>query len=79
VPYLLTEPCRFRYLTGYNVADVSLLINIDTAYSVLLVRRKSQSEIIFDGGVEDFEGIPDVQILFNRLPQLSRRRPTRTR
>ena len=46
-----------RYFTGYNVPEASLAVDIDSGEALLFVPRKSRSELIFDGGLDDFEQI----------------------
>jgi len=60
----LTMRCRLslvesnsRYLTGYNLPDVAVAIDVDSGQTMMFVPRKSRSELIFDGGLDDFEQI----------------------
>ena len=43
-------------MTGHNFPDCSLFVDIDSGYSVLFVPSKTRSELIFDGGHDDFDG-----------------------
>lgn len=54
---LFRQDSNFLYMTGYNVPDTSFLFSLDSGESVMLMRSKSRSEIIFDGGVDDFNAI----------------------
>jgi len=48
---------KFRYLSGFNTPDASIAVDLSTEYSILFLRRKSSSELTFDGGYPDFEGL----------------------
>jgi len=54
---LFRQDSSFLYLTGFNQPDSSIAIDLLTGESTLFVRRKSRSELIFDGGYDDFEAI----------------------
>jgi Xaa-Pro aminopeptidase len=41
------------------VPDASLAVDVDSGEALLFVPRKSRSELIFDGGVDDFEVIKE--------------------
>lgn len=55
---LFRQDSNFLYMTGYNVPECALAVDIDSGSAVLFVPRKSRSELIFDGGIEDFDRLP---------------------
>ena len=54
---LFRQDSSFLYLSGFNTPDASLAIDVASGYSILFIKRKSRSELIFDGGYDDFEAI----------------------
>lgn len=52
---LFRQDSSFLYLTGFNIPDAAFAYDIETKYSILFVAKKTNSELIFDGGYDDFE------------------------
>ena len=54
---LFRQDSSFLYLSGFNTPDSDLAIDVASGYTIVFVKRKSRSELIFDGGYDDFEAI----------------------